>query len=232
MKSVPILGEEKGNIMKAEQKAGLTKKQVAYEGIKEMVISGLPAGTPLVERDLCEKLEVSRTPVREALRQLASEGLVDMMEGKGVFVAKIRFEDMVEIFELREVLESLAVRLFVQRRETALVDMLNELMVRQEKAYEQDDHTALMDCDMEFHELIAKGSRNKRLYDMIVSIYNQVRQMAISVQDDQKVRDLAVRSHRLIMDAILKSDAEEAAKFMEQHIAETKQYHIERYYML
>ena len=56
--------------------------------------------------------------------------------------------------------------------------------------------------------------------------------MAISVQDDQKVRDLAVRSHRLIMDAILKSDAEEAAKFMEQHIAETKQYHIERYYML
>lgn len=218
--------------MKNLQKTGLTKKQIAYKGIKEMVISGLPAGTPLVERDLCEKLNVSRTPVREALRQLANEGLVDMIDGKGVFVAKIRFEDMVEIFELREVLESLAVRLFVNRREPVLVDMLNELMVRQEKAYEDDDHPALMDCDMEFHELIAKGSRNKRLYEMIVSIYNQIRQMAISVQDDQKIRDLAVKSHRQIMDAIKKSDEEEASRLMAQHIVETKQYHIERYYML
>lgn len=218
--------------MKEEHRTGQTKKQVAYEGIKEMVISGLPAGAPLVERDLCEKLDVSRTPVREALRQLANEGLVDMIDGKGVFVAKIRFEDMVEIFELREVLESLAVRLFVNRREPVLVGMLNELMIRQEKAYDEDDHPALMDCDMEFHELIAKGSRNKRLYDMIVSIYNQIRQMAISVQDEQKIRDLAVKSHRLIMDAIKNGDEEEASKLMAQHIAETKQYHIEKYYML
>lgn len=218
--------------MGENSKAGLTKKQVAYEGIKEMVISGLAAGTPLVERDLCDRLGVSRTPVREALRQLANEGLVDMVEGKGVFVAKIRFEDMVEIFELREVLEALAVRLFVTRRNTELIETLNDLMVRQEKAYGEDDHKGVMDCDMKFHELIAQGSKNKRLYEMIVSIYNQIRQMAISVQDDQRVRDLAVQSHRKIMDAILKSDAETASQLMAKHVVETKQYHIERYYML
>lgn len=211
---------------------GLSKKQIAYNQIKEMVISGLPAGAPLVERDLCEKLDVSRTPVREALRQLASEGLVDIIDGKGVFVAKIRFEDMVEIFELREALESMAVTLFVKRREQALIDELNELMDQQEKFYAADDHQALMECDMKFHELIARGSRNKRLCDMIVSIYNQIRQMAISVQDDQAVRDLAVKSHRKIMDAILERKEEEAAKLMAAHVRETKQYHIERYYML
>lgn len=211
---------------------GVSKKQAAYNKIKEMVISELPAGAPLVERDLCEKLEVSRTPVREALRQLASEGLVDIIDGKGVFVAKIRFEDMVEIFELREALESMAVMLFVKRREPILIDELNALMDQQEKFYQEDNHEALMECDMKFHELIAKGSRNKRLSDMIVSIYNQIRQMAISVQDDQAVRDLAVKSHRKIMDAILKRDEEVAAKLMAEHVRETKQYHIERYYML
>ena len=210
----------------------MSKKQIAYEKIKEMVISGLPAGAPLVERDLCEKLDVSRTPVREALRQLASEGLVDIIDGKGVFVAKIRFEDMVEIFELREALESMAITLCVRRREPALIESLNELMSRQEAAYAEDNHQVLMECDMEFHQLIAKGSRNKRLSEMIISIYNQIRQMAISVQDDQAVRDLAVKSHRKIMDAILERNEAEAARLMGAHVAETKQYHIERYYML
>lgn len=211
---------------------GLTKKQIAYNQIKEMVIGTLPSGAPLVERDLCEKLNVSRTPVREALRQLASEGLVDIVDGKGVFVAKIRFEDMVEIFELREALESMAVTLFVKRREQGAINELQALMDRQEEAYAADNHTALMECDMKFHEMIARGSRNKRLCDMIVSIYNQIRQMAISVQDDQVVRDLAVKSHRKIMDAILARDEEEAARQMALHVRETKQYHIERYYML
>ena len=214
------------------KETGLSKKQVAYTRIKEMVLEGLPSGTPLVERNLCEKLDVSRTPVREALRQLANEGLVDIVEGKGVFVTKISFEDMVESFELREALESMAMTLFVRRMDQAILEQLNQLMEKQENAYRQDDHEVLMECDMEFHELIAQGSKNKRLRDLIISIYYQIRQMAISVQDDQTVRDRAVKSHRKIMDAILARDEERASRLMAEHIVETKKYHIERYYML
>ena len=92
-----------------------SKKQVAYEFIKEHIVSGdFPAGSLLVERQLCAMINTSRTPVREAIQQLTAEGLVESISAKGNVVSSIRYEDIARTYDVREYLESLAVRLCVQ----------------------------------------------------------------------------------------------------------------------
>ena len=108
-----------------KKESGVSKKQIAYEKIKEMILDGaFSKESPLVERQLCDMIGISRTPIREALRELANDGLVEVIDGKGVYVKKIGFRDMIEIFEMREALEGMAVRLFVERADQEAVDLL------------------------------------------------------------------------------------------------------------
>jgi len=209
-----------------------SKKQIAYDGIKKMIVSGaVTKDTPLVERQLCEKLGVSRTPVREALRDLAGEGMVEIIEGKGVYVKKIEFKDMLELFELREALEGMAIQLFVERMDEDDLGNLQELMEEQEEAYSKDNHEEFMKIDMKIHNLIAEGARNQRLKNSISSIYDQISQLAILVKDDTRVRDMAIRAHRKMIDAVTNRDAEAARKAIVEHINEVKELHKDRYYL-
>ena len=209
------------------------KKQTVYDRIKQMIMDNeLPAGMPLVERTLSNELNVSRTPIREALRKLSNEGMVEIKEGKGVYVAELHFEDVIEIFELRESLECLATKLCVQRRTEAMVNRLTEYLNEQEKAYQNEAHGEFMHIDMLMHNYIAESSKNKRLAVMISSIYDQVARMAISVQEDSVIRDIAITEHRKLIQAIREGKVDEAVEVMCCHIASVKQYHIDKYYLL
>jgi len=210
-----------------------SKKQIAYDGIKEMIIKGqVKKDSPLVERQLCDALGISRTPIREALRELANDGLVEIIDGKGVYVKRIEFRDMIEIFEMREALERMAIKLFVERAEQERIDSFKRYMEIQENAYKNEDHEVFMQTDMQIHNLIAEGAQNNRLKTSIRNIYDQVRQIAISVKDDKKVRDTAIAAHRKILQAILSRDVEAAELAMAEHIVEVKNQHKDRYYML
>ncbi len=211
----------------------LSKKQIAYIKIKEMIIDGtIKKEMPLVERQLCEVLDISRTPVREALRELAADGLVEIIDGKGVFVKRIEFRDMIEIFEVREALECMAMKLFMERAEPEKVSLFQEYMRQQEAAYEAGKHEEFMKADMKIHSLIAEGAQNTRLKNSIAVIYDQIRQIAISAKDDKTVRDMAIKAHRKILDAVIAGDSEAAQKAVVEHIVEVKNMHKDRYYML
>ncbi len=219
--------------MKVEGKETALKKQVAYDKIKEMILDNeLAPGEALVERTLSSRLNISRTPIREALRKLSNDGLVEIQEGKGIYVAEVRFEDIVEIYELRESLEGLAARLCAQRRTEAAMGQLEELMEEYKEAYEKSEYGRFMHIDMMLHRRIAEASRNKRLVNMISSIYDQVTRMAVSVQQDRVIRDLALEEHEKLIAEIRDGKANEAEAIMKQHIASTRKYHIERYYLL
>lgn len=218
----------------AEKKRGATsKKQIAYQQIKNMIMNGeITKDSPLVERQLCDKLGISRTPIREALRELANDGLVELIDGKGVYVKRIEFRDMVEIFEMREALERMAVKLFVERADKEAVDVLKEYMDKQEEAYKDDEHAVFMEMDMKIHSHIAQEAQNKRLEVAINNIYDQIMQIAVSVRDDQKIRDMAISAHRKILKAVLDRDSEAAQKALVEHVIEIKKIHMERYYLL
>lgn len=224
------------NVKRNSDKKGggssMSKKQIAYEQIKKMIIDNdLKKDTPLVERTLCDAIGISRTPVREALRELASEGLVTIIDGKGVYVKKIDFKDMIEIFEVREALECKAIELFIERIDEETLSLIKEYMSEQEVAYKNEQHKEFMDIDMKIHFLFAKGSRNSHLENLIISIYDQIQQMAISSKEDSGMRDKAIKAHRAILKAIEKRDIPAAKEAVWKHIVETLNIHKEKYYL-
>ena len=118
------------------ERMGATKKKYAYDEIKKLIIENeIPKDAPLVERQLSELIGLSRTPIREALRDLANDGMVEIIEGKGVYVKGIDFKDMVELFEVREALECMAIRLFVERIDNYYFGNLSRIIKEQENAY-------------------------------------------------------------------------------------------------
>jgi DNA-binding GntR family transcriptional regulator len=98
------------------------KQHLAYDYLKESIISGkFPPNKPLIERELCDTLGVSRTPVREALRRLSSDGFVDFVPGRGTVVTRLTMDDMVHVYELKEALDKMAVKLCIQRKTDELM---------------------------------------------------------------------------------------------------------------
>ena len=209
-----------------------SKKQIAYDAIKEGIISGkYKTGEQLVERNLCEALGISRTPVREALIALTEEGLLKMDSGRGVFVAKLKFEDMAELYDLRESLECLAVKLMVDRATPDEKQVLKKMFDEEKECLEKGDYDKFMHLDMDFHKQIAAFSRNKRLYAMLNSIYAPISMMAFMTKDEPKVQTSAISGHQALMDAIMAGDTEKAVKAMSDHVIAIRTHHTDKYYL-
>ena len=209
-----------------------TKKGIVYSELKQQIINNqIPGDKPLTVKALCSQYDVSRTTIREVLEMLISEGFLMQMRGAGYFVKLIDYQDMVEIYELREVLEVLAVKLFVERLNPERKGHFKEYVRLQEKAYWKDDHENFMRLDMKIHALIAEGARNRKLENALKSIYSQIQLMAAAAQDDAVVRKMASQSHSMLLENIERHDVQGAQKVMQQHVAEVRDYHKSRYYL-
>lgn len=214
------------------ESSGITKKNQVYTALKQRIVNNeIPVEDPLTVRELCSEYNVSRTTIREVLESLIAEGLLKQMKGVGYFVNVIDYQEMVEIYELREVLEVMAIKLFIERMNQERKGQFKELVQLQEKAYWNNDHKAFMRQDMNIHELIVKGAKNKKLESALNSIYTQIRLMANVSQDDPAVREMANRSHSLLLKSVERHDAQGAQRVMQQHIAEVRNYHKSRYYL-
>lgn len=205
-----------------------SKKQLAYAKIKEMILNNeLKTGEPIVERAVCEALGISRTPIRAAFTELSKEGLVDVVPGRGVFVSRIRFEDMIEVFDIREALECMATKLLAERITPEELAHLEKIVDRMKYLTGSE----FMTLDMELHTAMAKYSKNKRLAHNIGLIYSPIRLMATTAQNDHALCVSALKEHLEILDAITKHDVERAVGTMRRHILNVKDYHIKRYFL-
>ncbi len=209
-----------------------SKKDSAYQEIKRNILEGnLFPGQALVERKLCEDLGFSRTPVREALHRLVSEGLLDFVKGKGYFFRKSSLKDLTESFEVRLALESMSTSLIVERCEPQEVDRLEEIFLASEQAFQQKEFDIFMSYDMEFHLHIATCSKNSLLKKIITEHYDTIRIMAFSVRNDEKLCEMAYESHKKILEATKNKDKALACSIMANHIEQVKNYHYKRYYL-
>jgi DNA-binding GntR family transcriptional regulator len=209
-----------------------SKQEFAYNKIKNLIIKNeIKPDTLLVERQLCETLGVSRTPVREALRRLASEGMIELIPEKGAFVSRIRFEDLMEIFEIREALEGMAVRLCTLRKREDTVKQMEESIALQEKTLELGDRGSSVERDLDFHSIYIRGSRNSRLEGFLKTITDQINRFAITTVDDIERQRLSLEQHKRILEAVKNNDAESAEKLVREHIVNVKEYHVSRHYL-
>lgn len=194
----------------------------AYERLRRMICTAeLEPGAVISESGLCEQLGLGRTPVREALRALASEHLIEVYPRRGMFVAGVDPRDLRAISEVREQLEPFAASLAASKRDDDDLEIIETLLVDLE-AFERsgvDEHrTVLMDLDERIHHCVYRASHNAYLAHDLDSYYTHA--LRIWFLGLTKVTHLqqAVLEHREILEAIRDGDAERAAVVMSKHI--------------
>lgn len=190
---------------------------IAYWTIRDAIRTGvIQAGDRLVELDLAAALEMSRTPVREALRQLEVERLVEVAPRRGFVVPTITIDDLVEIFEIREVLEGLAARRAAQRMGPAELEALCETVDRMERARAADDVTGLAEASSQFHRLLRSGSKYARLPQLLALLFDAHRSIWLHELAPERI-DGAIAEHRAICDAITAHDGTLAEQLAREH---------------
>ncbi|MDO4544973.1 MAG: GntR family transcriptional regulator [Bacillota bacterium] len=210
-----------------------TKQQYVYEYIKDKINKNeYPPGTPLTEEAICEELKVSRTPVRDAIRRLTGENLLVMTPGIGLSVSAIGLEDLIEIFDIREALEGMSVKQFIDRAPAAIVKRLRDCVDKGELAVADNNYNAFMESDMEFHRIIDATVGNKRLSVMLDAIYEQINRLAYTNREDPAISRLGITGHKEIMKFIEKGDKDGAVSAMEEHVRSVKKYYLTKYFNL
>ncbi len=209
-------------------KATLSEK--VYQKLKGDIIKGkYEQGRELTEVFLADLYNVSRTPVREALRRLEKETIVRIIPHKGALVVKPSIKDTIEINDLREVLEGLAARLAARWAVVEEFEMLRSRFPDKAGKLSEDQYMETYNLGIKLHDLILKHSRNGRLKVMINNIQNQVG-IIMQINADIPGRyDEAYKEHLEVLDAIIRRDEEHAERAMRKHIKNVSHSMVEYY---
>ncbi|MEN8171809.1 MAG: GntR family transcriptional regulator [Chloroflexota bacterium] len=196
----------------------LTNAEKAYRQIRHKIVTTtLPPGAVIRETDLMSELQLGRTPIREAIKQLQANSLVTITPRRGMFVTDISATDLTQIFEVRIVIETLAARLATKRINSDQLSRLRDL-AESYKNTKPSDKEALINLDCEFHSLIAKAANNKFLKKDLTHYYNlSLRIWYLAIQSAQP-EDIDVAAHLEILEEIEAGDADKAALRMKNHI--------------
>jgi DNA-binding GntR family transcriptional regulator len=198
-----------------------TAVDAVYEVLRRSILDGeLPPGHRLRSDVLANELKVSRTPVREALRKLETEGLVDASRS-GLVVRQSSEEDLVEIFYLREALEGMAARLAAENATRAEIDELHALFEDMEAVAARGDIALVRRLTGEFHLLVCRASHNKRLIQSLQGLLDHVRQAQSSTLYMPGRPADALKEHRALLRAIEKRDPDLAETLARQHRRKT-----------
>lgn len=199
--------------------AGVQSK--AVEMLRQLIIRGeLAPGARLSEAALAEAFGLSRTPIREAVKQLQVEGLVRVVPRVGTFVSAPSRREIVELFQVKEALEGLGVRLMALRGLSPEVDQLEQNVRESEVAVEAGDLDRYAELVHEFHDLIIAGADNGKLSAHYRTLMNQLaygRLVFTSLNRPGRPRK-SVAEHRAVLEAILAKDAEGAEIAMREHV--------------
>lgn len=182
-----------------------------------LLLGDWPPGTRLREAELADAYGVSRTPVREAVRRLLQEGLLEARPTQGVRVREPDLRAALDAYDVREALEGMAARLAAERATPDGRRDLTEILVRLE-ASADDDPAAQVEADLAFHRRVAELSGNESLIRALDGLAGQVVPLKVHTRD-QNAALATRRQHRAVADAIVRGDGDAAETAMRGHVA-------------
>jgi DNA-binding GntR family transcriptional regulator len=194
----------------------------AYEALKKAILAGeISSGSRLVATQLAEKYQVSRTPLREALRLLENEGLL-VQDKMGATVVKLNKKDFEELCECRLLLEKQIVELIVPTISTSQLTKIEKVLLQIEEGMGEKNSIRILELNSKFHRLLIESCENKRL----IQLLEQVRSMLILyraniIRGTIHTREI-VEEHRKIFESIKNRDLESALKNTETHLLNDK----------
>src|ERR1039458_7475833 len=189
--------------------------------LRDFIVEGnLTDGARIPERQLCELLGVSRTPLREALKVLASEGLIDLQPNRGARVRELSAHEVAELFDVMGGLEALAGRLACERITTAQISEIEQLHHQMYGFYLKRDMPDYFRCNQLIHEKIVAAARNCALSSAYASLAGRIRRVRYAANLAQK-RDRwgeAMREHEAILDSLHRRDGLELSDILFRHL--------------
>jgi DNA-binding GntR family transcriptional regulator len=191
----------------------------AYFRIRELIVSlELAPGSPISERELMERLGLGRTPVREGLRALARERLVDVYPRRGMFVSSVDVGDLAVLSEVRAALESDAARLAAARASESDRAVIAKLLAELEDVDGKLDERRLIDLDQRIHRHIYRCAHNRFLEATLEAYYMLTLRIWLLALDRVARLEDAVGEHRELLEAIRDGDPERAGTVMRRHV--------------
>ncbi|MPZ88459.1 MAG: FCD domain-containing protein [Nitriliruptorales bacterium] len=194
-----------------------TAHELVRDTLRGAILSGaLPGGRRLVQAEIAEQLQVSTTPVREALRDLATEGLIRLDPHRGAIVQQLTYEEIQDIHDLCRLLEPEAMQRAARHPTPALIDrarMLSEEMER------EDDTGRWADLNRQFHAVLAQGSQSPRLIALLKGLRDSAAPyVGLALQRRPEHVHQANHDHRELLEALEQGDGERLAELADRHL--------------
>lgn len=199
-------------------------RDVVYEYLRTAIINGLiKPGERLVEKEYAEKFNISRTPVREALRKLEIEGLVENIPRRGDIVKGIDLNDMMEIFAIRQALEPLIVKTAMENLTPEAITRLQETVDKMTFHDNLDDTPAVLTSFQAFHDILLDLSNMPRLSSIISQLKDYLGRFRTMSLSSPERRIQAIKEHKEILQAIIANDNQTAEQLLAAHLASARQ---------
>lgn len=193
--------------------------QEVAERVRELILSGvLKTGDRIVETEMCSSLGISRTPMREALRILSSEGLIEVVPNKGAYVAQPSMNEIREMFEVMSILEGACARVAAERMSNSDFRKIEDIHQLLEQHYEAKDHERYLEVNHSYHVLVQEMAGNKVLDGVI----NGLRQRILLYRYRQLYQPdrftASIQEHRDLLEAFRNRDPATAEGVMKRHL--------------
>ena len=197
----------------------LPLRDVVFNTLREAILKGeLKPGERLMELHLANRLGVSRTPIREAIRMLEQEGLAVTIPRKGAQVAKMTEKDLQDVLEVREALDALAVVCACKRMTSEQMEELKVTMRAFEAATRGDDIRNIVETDEAFHNVIYKAANNPKLEAIVNNAREQMYRYRYEYVKDTSIYKQLIEEHRAMIEGFEKHDVEFVKKIMHSHL--------------
>ncbi|MFD6698613.1 GntR family transcriptional regulator [Microbacterium sp. NPDC060117] len=214
--STSIAGDPDGSLPGASQGVRV------YEWIRDRIIDGrLATGSRVREREVAERLKVSRVPIREAFPRLEAEGYIRTVPHRGAIVAPLELDDVIELFDVRASLETLAARLAAARCAAGVSgERLSEALSTAARALSAEDGAGLADATSDFHDVLVELAGSRLLQDLMLPVRGRVKRLfhLTNTQDDQDLH----HEHAELCDAVRKGQVERAAALALAHVERSR----------
>ena len=197
----------------------LPLRDVVFNTLRQAILKGeLAPGERLMEIQLAQKLGVSRTPIREAIRKLELEGLVLMIPRRGAEVAKISEKSLKDVLEVRRSLEELAIELACQRMTEAELAQLERAQAAFRDAIGEGDAMKIAELDEAYHDVIYNCTRNARLVQILNNLREQMYRFRLEYIKEEDKRQILLLEHEKILSALRGRRVAEARAAVREHI--------------
>lgn len=195
-----------------------------FSNLRKDILQGkLRQGEKLTEQQICDEYNISRTPVREALKQLELEGLIETIPNRGAFVIGFSSQDISDMYELRKSYEVLAVKWAIERITKEEFEKLEEAFEFMEFYTQKKDVEKMLNINMNFHELIYRASHNRMLEHVLSSYQIYIKQSKTTRSDvSDRYLDEVLAEHQAIFEAFKNKDIDAGVAAVSKHLDNAK----------